>query len=102
MRELDLNDLSDDAVESIVAVLNILTRGQENVHIYRGEKYLYTIHKASEQEMVPGVIRGNSQPSDNPGEVVKKIRKNLVSEEKYQVKLAENAKKDASIEAKSH
>ncbi len=102
MKELDLNDLSDDAVEPIIAVLNILTGGQEDVHIYRGEQYLYTIHKASEREIEPGVIRGSYQPDDNPGEVVEKIRGNLVSEEKYQATLAKKVKKDISIEAESH
>ena len=102
MKELDLNDLSDDAVEPVIAVLNMLTGGQEDVHLYRGEQYLYTIHKASEREIAPGVIRGNYQSGDNPGEVVKKIRKNLVPEEEYQAMMAEKAKKDTSIEAESH
>jgi hypothetical protein len=102
MKELDLNDLADDAVEPIIAVLNILTGGQENVHIYRGEQYLYTIHKASEREIEPGVIKGNYQPDDNPGEVVEKIRGNLVFEEKYQAKIVEKAQKDIHIETESH
>ena len=94
MKELDLNDLSSDAVDPILAVLNILTGEQEDVHIYRGEDYLYTIHKAAEREIAPGLIKGNYQKDDKPSEVVRAIRKNLVPEEEYQAMLVEKEKND--------
>lgn len=101
MEELDLNDLSDDAAEPIIAILNRLIGEQEDVHIYQGEKYLYTIHKASEREIEPGIIGGNYQAGDNPGEVVKRVRNNLVPEEEYQTMLAEKVKKDDTVETES-
>lgn len=77
MKELDLNDLSADAVESVLAVLNILTGNDEDLHIYRGEDYLFTIHKAGEKEIAPGIIKGNYQPGTDAGEVVRQIRQNV-------------------------
>ena len=97
-----MNDLSDDAVAPIIAVLDDLTKEQEDVHIYQGETYLFTVHKASEREVEPGVIEGSYQPSDDPGEVVKKIKKSLVPEEEYQAQLAKKVGKDTKVETESH
>ena len=77
MKELDLNDLSTDAQASVKAVLSILTGYEEDVHIYEGERYLYTIHKAAENEIEPGIIRGTYQPGDKPGDALRAIRENV-------------------------
>lgn len=80
MKELDLNNLSPDATEAVKAVIGILTGKDHDMHVYEGEKYLFSIHRASEGEIEPGVIKGNAQPKDKPSEVIRKIRENLVSE----------------------
>ena len=84
MREIDLNDLSKEAVDSVITVLQTLTGKDEDTHIYQGETYLFSIHKASEREFAPGLIRGTAQPGQKPSDVIAKIRANLMSQEEYQ------------------
>ena len=58
MKELDLNDLSPDATEAVKAVIGILTGKDHDTHVYQGKKYLFSVHRANEGEIEPGIIAG--------------------------------------------
>ena len=77
MKELNLDDLPKEIAEKTLAVLTDLTREDEDVHIYRGEDYLFSVHRASEREFMPGLIRGTHQPGDKPSDAIRNIRQNL-------------------------
>ena len=73
MKELNLNDLSPEAQESVKAVFSILTGTHDIIHVYQGERFLYTLSKAAEHEIGPGVFKGNYQPEDDPANDFRKL-----------------------------
>ena len=73
MKELNLDDLSPEAQESVKTVFSMLTGTSRTIHVYQGERFLYTLSKAADNEIEPGVFKGNDQPEDNPADDFEKL-----------------------------
>ena len=71
MKELDLNNLSADAVEKFKAILSILTSEGEQIRVYDGQCLLYTILKGEEGEIYRD--KSNPQTDGKPSDVFERL-----------------------------